>query len=132
MSSAVIADIAKAFIEDVWNLPGGSARVGEWLSDDYRDHAYASDREGLSRAIDELRSAFSDARFVIEDVLATTTSAVLRLKLVGTQSGDFRGRPARGASVEVTVFRWLRFEGRRIAEHWALLDTTSLMKQLEA
>lgn len=132
MSISTIATAAAEFIENVWNATDGIARLSEWLTVDYKDHAYANDREGLARAIAELRAAFPNARFVIEDIVVDETNAALRLKLVGEQTGAFRGRPARGAAIEIAVFRWLRFEGRRIAEHWALLDTTSLLKQLDA
>lgn len=132
MSISTIASAATEFIENVWNAPDGIARLSDWLTVDYKDHAYANHRDGLARAIAELRAAFSNARFVIEDMIVDEASAALRLKLVGEQTGAFRGRPARGASIEIVVFRWLRFEGRRIAEHWALLDTTSLLKQLDS
>lgn len=132
MSSFSVAEAATAFIADVWNAPDGVASLDEWLAPDYRDHAYDGDRQGLAKAIGEVRRAFPDARFEVEDVLASGNEAALRLKLRGTHSGSFRDLEATGREVEVKVFRWLRFDDHRVAEHWALLDTASLLRQLNA
>lgn len=130
MSSSQVARAAAEYIEQVWNAPDGAERLKDWLAPDYRDHAYADDRSGLERALQELRAAFPDATFEVEDAISDGDSAVLRMVLRGTHSGSFRGRPATGLPVEVKVFRWLRFQEGRVAEHWALLDTATLLRQL--
>ncbi len=130
MSTSSVADAACAFIEQVWNAPDGVDRIDGWLSPDYRDHAYQGDGESLAKAVEELRAAFDDAAFEVEDVVAEGNCAALRMRLRGTHTGPFRDRQPTGLPIEVKLFRWLRFEERRVAEHWALLDTASLLRQL--
>ena len=130
MSRSEVARAAVAYIEQVWNAPNGAERLQDWLAPDYRDHAYAGNRSGLERALQELRAGFPDAAFEVEDAMSDGDSAVLRMVLRGTHGGAFRGHPATGRPIEVKVFRWLRFQGGRLAEHWALLDTSTLLRQL--
>ncbi|WP_298193246.1 ester cyclase [Novosphingobium sp.] len=127
-----VAISARSFIQCVWNAEDGVRHLSDWLAPDYLDHAYQGDAAGLANAIAELRQAFPDAQFEIEDVVAERSTAVLRMRLRATHSGAFRGTAATGAAVDVKVFRWLRFDRGRIAEHWALLDTASLLRQLAA
>lgn len=130
MSTSDITQAATAFIDQVWNSSDGVERLERWLSADYRDHAYEQDREGLERALTELRTAFPDAAFEIEDIISDRGCAVLRMTLRGTHTCAFRDRAPTGAQIQVKVFRWLRFHEGRVAEHWALLDTASLLRQL--
>lgn len=132
MSTSTVNDAARAFIEEVWNAPNGVSRIESWLTPNYRDHAYNGDREGLAKAVAELRAAFDDATFEVEDVMSEGSCAALRMKLRGTHTGPFRSHPATGRPIEVNVFRWLRIEEGRVAEHWALLDTSSLLRQLSS
>jgi len=132
MSTSNTAQAATEFIEQVWNAPDGVDHLKSWLSPHYRDHAYSDDALGLTNAIIELKAAFADATFIVEDVLSQADSAVLRMTLRGTLSGTFRGCLPTGRNVEVKVYRWLRFEDGKVAEHWALLDTASLLRQLNS
>lgn len=131
MSTSEIANAATAFVTHVWNSPNGVESLDQWLSPDYRDHAYANDRVGLERALIELRAAFPDALFEIEEVVSEGSCAALRMTMRGTHKGRFRNQKATGSAVNVKVVRWLRFERGRIAEHWALLDTASLLRQIK-
>lgn len=132
MSARSPADVATRFIEDVWNETDGAERLTEWLHPAYRDHAYAGGKAGLLAALGELRAAFPDARFEIEGVIGQADTAALRLRFRGTHQGVFRGLEPTVRTVDVRVFRWFRVEDDRIVEHWALFDTSALLRQLQA
>lgn len=56
---------------------------------------------------------------------------VFRVTGRGTHRGEFMGRPATGAYVEVAGIDIVRLEGGRIAEHWAVFDQFGVVQQLE-
>jgi len=125
------ADVATRFIENIWNSPDGAEQLTETLHPAYRDHAYGRGSAGLASALNELRAAFPDARFEIEDVIGQAETAAVRLRFRATHLGPFRGLQPTGRSVDVQVFRWFRVEDGRIADHWALFDTSTLLRQLQ-
>ena len=132
MSRTASVETAIAFVEKIWNSTDGLDRLDAWLTPSYRDHAYAEDREGLEKALSELRAAFPDAWFEIEDAVGEADRAAVRLRLRATHTGPFRGNAPTNREIDLKVFRWFRTVEGRIAEHWALLDTTSLMRQLQS
>lgn len=131
MSTTDSAETACNFIERVWNTPGGGDLASSFLTEDYVDHAYAGNADGLRAAIAELRSAFPDAHFKIEDVVADGPKAAIRMRLRATHSGVFRTIAATERQIDVKVFRWFRIAKGRIAEHWAVFDTAALMRQVQ-
>lgn len=131
MTVANPSDIVLEFIETVWN--GNDADAADrFLTPTYHDHAYnGGDANALKAVIRELAAAFADQRQVIEDLVATDDRVMVRIRLQATHTGTFRGTAATGRAVDVRVARWFRIEDSRIAEHWALFDTSSLQRQLK-
>ncbi|MEK0313456.1 ester cyclase [Cohnella sp. 56] len=126
------ADVALAFVEQFWN-GGDLACTAAYLADDYRDHAYEpGDAAGLRQTAEALWRAFPDQRSEVESATASGDRVVVRLRMTGTHLGDFRGTAATGQPIDVKVYREYRIEEGRIAEHWALLDTASLLRQIGA
>jgi predicted ester cyclase len=126
------ADVIRAFIKTVWD-EGQPEAAEAYLADSYVDHTYAGGgREGLKAQIAQLTSAFSGVRHVIEDIVVDGDRLMLRARLQGTHTGQFRHVTASQAQIDVRVARWFRLENGRIAEHWALLDTAGLFAQLGA
>jgi predicted ester cyclase len=129
---AANAAAVRAFIEDVWNAPDGADRLGDHLCAEYRDHAYGlGGAQGLARAVGELRRAFPEARFEIEDLIAQGDKVAVRLTLRARHQGEFRGIAPTGAAVEAKAFRWFRLTEGRITDHWAVFDTAALLRQLQ-
>jgi predicted ester cyclase len=56
---------------------------------------------------------------------------MVRLRLTGTHNGTFRTKDATGNKIDVRAVRWFRMVDGKIAEHWALLDTLALLRQIE-
>jgi steroid delta-isomerase-like uncharacterized protein len=125
-------DTVRAFMQTVWDA-GQPEAAEAFLAPVYTDHAYAGGgREGLKAQIAQLSSAFTDVSHVIEDIVADGDRVMLRARLRGTHTGQFRHVPPSGVKIDVRVARWFSLEQGRIAEHWALLDTAGLFAQLGA
>lgn len=125
-------EVVREFVAKFWN-EGDYDRAGELLSDDYVDHAYVpGNREGLLNMSGILRSAFPDQTSEEESMVAEGDRVVVRLRLKGTHLGSFRGTGPSNQTVDVRVYREYRVVNGRIAEHWALLDTASLLRQIGA
>ncbi len=125
-------DIVRAFIESFWN-GRDSDSLHRFLTPDYVDHAYVPHTaDGLKKTAGDLSTALPDHRSAIEDVVAQGDKVVARMVLRGTHDGPFRGAPPTGNPVAVNVYRMYRLAGGKIAEHWALLDTATLLRQIAA
>lgn len=124
--------IVRDFIREFWN-EGNFGCVDRYMSEDYADHAYVpNDADGLRNMARLLHSAFPDQRSTEESVVARGDRVVVRLRMKGTHQGDFRGAPATGNEIEATLYREFRLANGRIAEHWALFDTATLLRQIGA
>ena len=125
-------ELVNAFVERFWNN-GDFDCVTEFLTADYVDHDYVPGiREGLLNMARILYEAFPDQTSHMESVIAEEDRVIIRLRLRGTHQGSFRGTEATGLPIDVRVYREFRLVEGRIAEHWALLDTASLLRQIGA
>ncbi len=125
-------DIVRAFIESFWNGRDADS-LHRFLTPDYVDHAYVPHTvDGLTGTAGDLSTALPDHRSAIEDVVAQGDKVVARMVLRGTHDGPFRDAPPTGNPVEVNVYRMYRLAGGKIADHWALLDTATLLRQIAA
>ena len=78
-----------------------------------------------------LISAFPDLRFTTELMVAGNNLVSAFTTVSGTHQGEFMGIPATGRSFLVHNADFCRFtDNGLICEHWGLIDTTSLMRQL--
>ncbi len=124
--------IVRQFIQKFWN-EGDLGCAEQFLAEDYIDHAYVPGNvDGLKLTAGSLHTAFPDQVSVEESIVAQGDRVVARLRLEGTHKGSFRGTEATQNRIEVRVYREYRLANGRIAEHWALLDTASLLRQIGA
>ncbi|HEY2173412.1 MAG TPA: ester cyclase [Mycobacteriales bacterium] len=77
-----------------------------------------------------LLRAFPDLHLTVEDVIAEGDKIVTRNTVTGTHQGDFMGRPPSGKSVSYNEIFIFRFAGGRVAETWGVVDSLSVMRQL--
>jgi steroid delta-isomerase-like uncharacterized protein len=131
MEGDAAAALVRRFIDTVWNRGDPDAADG-LVTADYLDHAYSGGGlGGLKAALRELGTAVPDHSQVIEDLVASGDRVMARIRLSGTHGGPFRGRAPSGKAIDVRVARWFRVADGRIAEHWALLDTFTLLRQMD-
>ncbi|WP_027086909.1 ester cyclase [Cohnella panacarvi] len=132
MSMEDNVSIVRQFIQRFWN-EGDLGCTERFLTEDYVDHAYIPGNvAGLKLTAGSLHAAFPDQSSVEESIIAQGDRVVVRLKLEGTHRGNFRGTEATQNRINVKVYREFRLANGRIAEHWALLDTAALLRQIGA
>ena len=105
------------------------------LAADFVEHqggpGYPPTKEGTLDFFRDLLAAFPDWHMAVEDLIAASDKAVARVRVSGTQSGDFIGIPATGMSAEVELIDIMRFDpAGLVCEHWGVADMLSLMQQL--
>ena len=86
--------------------------------------------EGFKLLTLGFRSAFSDIRLEIEDMLAEGDKVAARWRFRGTNSGSFMGMPPTGKAVDVKATGIFRVVDGKVADNWVNLDFLGLMQQL--
>jgi steroid delta-isomerase-like uncharacterized protein len=86
--------------------------------------------EGAKVAHRLMLAGFPDYQTVIEDMLAEGEKVAARIKMTGTNTGEFMGIPATGKRVEFTGIYIARISNGKIVEHWGEEDSVSLLQQL--
>jgi steroid delta-isomerase-like uncharacterized protein len=111
---------------------GDLETVGELVAEDfsYHDPALPSGREGAKQVMMMFRTAFPDAKLTLEDVIAEGDKVVARNTFTGTHQAEFMGIPPTGKQVSIMEIDIARIEDGKLAEHWGLADTMSMMAQL--
>jgi steroid delta-isomerase-like uncharacterized protein len=127
--------LLRRFFEELFNR--GDLRVAdEIVSATYINHnpvpGETPGREGLKAYVSNLRIAFPDIRFTIEDLLADEDKVITRWSARGTHKGEFAGIPATGRSGYITAINIHRIQDGQIQEGWLNWDALGLMQQLGA
>ena len=86
--------------------------------------------EGAKAAHRIMLAGFPDYQTVIEDMLAEGEKVAARIRMRGTNTGEFMGIPATGKHVEFTGIYIARIANGKIVEHWGEEDSVSLLGQL--
>lgn len=134
MPTAENKDICRRFFDGVVSQ-GDLSLVDEICAPDYRLHATLSgpeaiDREALKELVTAWRSSFPDGKIAIEDIVAEGELVAARMLEQGTHSGEFKGISPTGRPVAYGSMTFLRVVDGRITDHWGLLDTPSLLDQI--
>jgi len=119
------------YVEEVLNhhhLDGLAA----YLNPDVVVHApgVASGLAGAQQLLASYFSAFPDLHLTIDTLLAMDGELLARLTATGTHAGPFLGLAPTGQRVRVCAFESWRLRDARCAEHWLVLDTRELLRQL--
>lgn len=125
--------IARQFFDRI--NEGDAAAIVAMLAEDFVEHeempGLSSGRDGVGELFAMFRAAFPDVRWEPEEVLADGDKVAVRVRVTGTNNGEFMGMAATGKRVNVQLIDILRIgvDGR-IAEHWGVFDMFALMHQL--
>ena len=108
---------------------------GRQLADDFVEHeeipGIPPTKDGVVQYFRMMLAAFPDMRMGVEDVIASGDKAVARVRVSGTNTGEFMGMPATGRSADVKLIDITRFGDDGLArEHWGVVDQLALMQQL--
>lgn len=107
--------------------------VDEMLADDFTlppNDADALTRDGFRDVLAYYFAAFSDLHYTVEEVVADGDTVVTRLKMRGTQDGEYDGHSASGRHVEVDEIDVLRIADGRIADWRIVWDELGFRRQL--
>jgi len=124
--------VVRRYIEEVWNQHDLDAIDG-LISPQYINHAAttaAYQRGGARHIWEWLLCVFPDHRFEIEDSAADGETVAVRGTMVGTHEGELMGVAPTGRRVAAQQSHWFRVVEGKVAEHWAVRDDLSMMKQL--
>ncbi len=107
----------------------------EFLADDFVEHeqtpGLAPTKEGVLEFFRMYRAAFPDLHFEPEDYIVSGDKVVTRVRVTGTNTGDFMGMPATGKSIDIQLIDIVRFGDDQLAhEHWGVADVMTMMQQL--
>jgi len=123
-------DVITRFISEVWNR-NNLAVLDDLIDPAYYDYSYEPrNREGLERTLLMMKTAFPDHETIIEEIVGEGDTVAICQTLRGTQSGPFRGLPVSSKHFEIGGYRFFKVRDGKIASHRALLDLTSLLKQI--
>ena len=85
---------------------------------------------GVLRYMNLLNDAFSDQQWTVHRVIAEGDTAVVYCTHSGRHTGPYFGLPATGREFAYRQMHMIRVEEGKGAEHWAVRDDVSLMRQL--
>jgi steroid delta-isomerase-like uncharacterized protein len=87
-------------------------------------------KAGVRALFQSMFDAFPDFEMTIEDTIAEGDKVVTRVRATGTHQGEFMGIPATGRRIDVPLIDVARIRDGKIAEHWGVMDSASMMQQL--
>ena len=127
-------EIVRRFAEEFLNT-GDAAIADEIVAADARLYfAGASEPllgpAGFVRALGELRAAFPDIRWTIQQLVAEDNCVAARFSFAGTHHGEFLGVPPTGANVRGQGMAFFRFADGRIVEDHALPNLLGVLRQI--
>src|SRR5579859_275636 len=125
--------VAQRVWDEVWHQ--GNFRVMDELFDPQFVRHDLNPNEGQGRErheqlIRQLRSAFPDLHYSVDDVIASGDKVVTRYHFEGTHLGDSLGFPPTGKQVGYTGMLIQRFANGKIIEQWTEWNQLSLYQQL--
>ena len=117
---------------DEYLSTGDLDHVDELVSYDLKQHGVnmSDGIEGLKAYMAPWYAAFPDLRFDILDMIAQGDLVGVRVRVGGTNSGEFMGRPPSNRKVEFIELDLFELEGEKIVAHWGVADTYAMHRQL--
>ena len=85
---------------------------------------------GARRVMHWLGGAFTEQRYDIHRVLADEDTVAVYLTYSGRHTGEFMGMAPTGRRFAAPAVHIVRFENGKGAEHWAVRDDATMMRQL--
>ncbi len=126
-------DVIRRFTEQVLN-EGRFEQMDELVREDFVEldplPGQSQGRAGLQEVIRQMRGAFPDMHWVIEEMIGEDDKVCTRFTWTGIHRGPFMGVPATMRSVTVKGVVIDRLHSGKMADSRILMDTLGLMQQL--
>jgi len=127
--------VIRMFIEDVINQ-GRLDRADDIVREDFVEldplPGQSQGREGLKEVIRQMRCAFPDIHWIVDEMLAEDDKVFTRFTWSGTHRDAFLGVPATGRPITVKGMVIDRLVAGKMADSRILMDTLGMMQQLGA
>jgi predicted ester cyclase len=124
---------ARRVLEEIFPADDEAAVI-DAVTDDFINHEAPPGTPpgpaGVIFYMHALAKAFSDQQWTIHRVIAEGDTAVVHCEHSGRHTGDFFGLPATGRSFAYQQMHLIRVINGKGAEHWAVRDDATLMRQL--
>jgi steroid delta-isomerase-like uncharacterized protein len=127
------ADTMRQFYDrlNAGDVDGFSALIADDMIEHEKIEGLPQTKEGVIQFFEMFRAAFSDLRMEAEDIIESGDKGWARVRITGTNDGEFMGMPATGKSVDLQAVDIVRFNAEgTAAEHWGVTDTMTMMQQL--
>ncbi len=133
MSVDKIKEVLMRFYEAINR--GDFPALSHLVASDYVEHQplpprVPPDREGVQEYVRQMRAAFPDVQYAVQDIVAENDKAWSRVIMTGTQKEEFEGIPPTGKQVRIEQVDIYRFAQNQIIEHWSIIDQLGLLQQL--
>jgi steroid delta-isomerase-like uncharacterized protein len=128
-----LKSLMQRFVDEFQNN-GNEAVADELLADSFRNHTappgMSPDKQGVKLYFAAFRRAVPDLHAQVHDMLVDDDKVVTRKTFHGTHTAEFMGMPATGNAISVDVIDIVRVRDGKFVEHWNVLDTLALMRQM--
>ena len=125
--------LVRRFVDEVQSA-GNIDLIDEICSPEFVNHSappgIPADREGIKILTANVRQAFPDSYFTVEDMMVEGDKVATRKTFHGTHEGEFVGIPPSGRSVSMGLIDIVRVSEGRVVEHWSEGDSLGMMQQL--
>jgi predicted ester cyclase len=109
------------------------AVIDELVTSNFVQHAslpLGPGRPGLKEFFVQLRTAFPDFHFDLDDLIAEGDRVAIRMTARYTHKGEFMGVAPTGKAVTLLKMDFMRLVNGKIIEHWDAADRLGLLQQL--
>ncbi|KUN03567.1 ester cyclase [Streptomyces yokosukanensis] len=129
------AERMRFFVEQVQEK-GRLELIDELVRSDFRNHTVEpgqrADREGVRETVAAMHEAFSELRVEVLHCVGDGDLVATHKVFRGRHTGAWFGVPPSGNPVEFRVMDMVGYRNGQLAEHWAVADALSLLRQTGA
>jgi len=127
-------DVVRGLFATVFNA-GELDAVEQFVAPDHQNHdptapAVPAGPKGVRQLVQEYREAFPDLHFEIEEIFASGDRVAHRWTMSGTHEGEIMDVAPTGRRVNVSGIEINRIARGKVAESWAVSDSSGLREQL--
>ena len=136
MSEKENKELIYDFLKESNSLQGDPARMDAFFQKFYSPNILAHQTSGdiesskYQQYLQGMFTAFPDAEFTMDDVLAEGDKVVFRSSWSGTHQGAIQRIPPTGKKVTVKTIVINRIIDGKIVELWSIADSLGMMQQL--
>ena len=122
----------RLFVEQV-QAKGRLELIDSLVHPEFRNHTVEppqrSDRAGIGETVAAMHESFSGLRVEIVHCVGAGELVATHKVFRGRHTGTWFGLPPSGNQVELRVMDLVRYRDGQWAEHWAVADVASLLRQ---